>query len=105
MSNFRNFIIIGVTSFNLGCNTVLTEDGKSEICIHPIFKIVHTCTLDEKLPSVYADIRGKSVMDFIEKHTAGATFCPRSELVKEVQGGKAGKIFPWSYAPMTGSLF
>ena len=44
---------------------------------------------DEKLPSVYADIRGKSVMNWIEKHTAGATFCRRSEQVQEVKGGKS----------------
>ena len=44
----------------------------------------------EKLPSVYADIRGKSVMDWIEKHTAGATFCRRSQEVKEVKGGEYG---------------
>ena len=42
----------------------------------------------EKLPSVFADVRGKSVMDWIEKHTAGATFCRRSQEVKEVKGGE-----------------
>ena len=42
----------------------------------------------EKLPSVYADVRGKSVMDWIEKNTAGATFCRRSQEVKEVKGGE-----------------
>ena len=40
------------------------------------------------MPSVYADVRGKFVMDWIEKHTAGATFCRRSEEVREVEGGK-----------------
>ena len=44
---------------------------------------------DEKLPSVYADIRGKSVMNWIKKHTAGATFCRRSDQEKEVKGGKS----------------
>ena len=44
--------------------------------------------IGEKLPSVFADVRGKSVRDFIEKHTAGATFCRRSQEVKEVKGGK-----------------
>ena len=39
------------------------------------------------MPSVYADVRGKSVMDWIEKHTAEAIYCRRSEEVKEVKGG------------------
>ena len=26
--NVRNYIIIGVTSFNLGCNTILTDSGE-----------------------------------------------------------------------------
>ena len=42
---------------------------------------------DKKLPTVFADVRGRSVMDWIEKHTAGATFCRRSEEAKEVKGG------------------
>ena len=40
------------------------------------------------MPRVYADVRGKSVKNWIEKHTAGATFCRRSEEVREVEGGK-----------------
>ena len=36
------------------------------------------------LPAVFADVRGKSVMDFIEKQTIGATFCRRSDQVQEV---------------------
>ena len=43
---------------------------------------------DEKLPSVYADVRGKLVVDWIKEQTAGATFCRRSDQVKEVKGGK-----------------
>ena len=43
---------------------------------------------DEKLPSVYADVRGKLVVDWIKEQTAGATFCRRSDQVKEVEGGK-----------------
>ena len=88
MFNYRNFIIIGVTSFNLGCNSVLIDDGKSEICIYP-GRILRIIIPGEKLPSVFADVRGKSVMDWIEKHTAGATFCRRSQEVKEVKGGES----------------
>ena len=44
------------------------------------------------MPSVYADVRGKSVKNWTEKHTAGATFCRRSEKVKEVEGGKCGGL-------------
>ena len=43
---------------------------------------------DEKLPSVYADVRGKLVVDWIKEQTAGATFCRRSDQVMEVKGGK-----------------
>ena len=42
----------------------------------------------EKLPSVFADVRGKSVMDWIERHTAGAAFCRRAEVREEEQEGK-----------------
>ena len=41
-----------------------------------------------KLPSIYADLRGELAVDWIEKETAGATFCRRSDQVKEVKGGK-----------------
>ena len=44
--------------------------------------------LDMKLPSIYADLRGELAVDWIEKETAGATFCRRSDQVKEVRGGK-----------------
>ena len=44
--------------------------------------------LEKKLPSIYADLRGESAVDWIEKETAGATFCRRSDQVKEVKGGK-----------------
>ena len=44
--------------------------------------------LEKKLPSIYADVRGDSAVDWIEKETAGATFCRRSDQVKEVKGGK-----------------
>ena len=37
----------------------------------------------EKLPSVYADVRGKFVTDWIETLTAGATFCRRSDQEEE----------------------
>ena len=40
------------------------------------------------LPSVYADIRGRSVMDWIEEHTSGAFFCRKSGQVKELKGGE-----------------
>ena len=66
---FRNYIIIGVASLNLGCNSILTDSG-------------------EKLPSVFADIRGQSVMGWIEDQITGATFCRRSDQVHEVKGGK-----------------
>ena len=44
--------------------------------------------LGKKLPSIYADTRGELAMDWIKEQTAGATFCRRSDLVKEVKGGK-----------------
>ena len=66
----RNYIIVGVTSFNLGCNSVLDDES------------------DKKLPSVFADIRGDSIKGWIEEHTAGAGFCRRSQEVKEVKGGE-----------------
>ena len=44
--------------------------------------------LGKKLPSIYADTRGELAMDWIKKQTAGATFCRRSDQVKEVKGGK-----------------
>ena len=44
--------------------------------------------LGKKLPSIYADIRGELAMDWIKELTAGATFCRRSDQVKEVKGGK-----------------
>ena len=37
---------------------------------------------------MFADVRGSGTVDWIEEHTAGATFCRRSDLVKEVKGGK-----------------
>ena len=43
---------------------------------------------DKKLPSVYADLRGELAVDWIKRETAGATFCRRSDQVKEVKGGK-----------------
>ena len=39
------------------------------------------------MPSVFADVRGKSVRDWIDDHTAGATFCRKSE-EDELQGGE-----------------
>ena len=44
--------------------------------------------LGKKLPSIYADTRGELAMDWIKELTAGATFCRRSDQVKEVKGGK-----------------
>ena len=44
--------------------------------------------LGKKLPSIYADTRGELAMDWIKEETAGATFCRRSDQVKEVKGGK-----------------
>ena len=44
--------------------------------------------LGEKLPSIYADARGELAMDWIKEQTAEATFCRRSDQVKEVKGGK-----------------
>ena len=44
--------------------------------------------LGEKLPSIYADARGELAMDCIKEQTARATFCRRSDQVKEVKGGK-----------------
>ena len=87
VSYLRNYIIIGVTSFNLGCNTILTDSGESRRL--PLLKYFYSKqNKGEKLPSVFADVRGKKVMDFIETQTAGATFCRRSDKVQEVKGGK-----------------
>ena len=44
--------------------------------------------LGKKLPSIYADTRGELAMDWIKEQTTGATFCRRSDQVKEVKGGK-----------------
>ena len=44
--------------------------------------------LEVKLPSIYADARGEIAMDWIKELIAGATFCRRSDQVKEVKGGK-----------------
>ena len=68
--SLRNYFIVGVVSFNLGCNSVLDDES------------------DKKLPSVFADIRGDSIKGWIEEHTAGAGFCRRSQEVKEVKGGE-----------------
>ena len=40
--NVRNYIIIGVTSFNLGCNTILTDSGEFAFiiaCMQPFIGI------------------------------------------------------------------
>ena len=44
--------------------------------------------LEVKLPSIYADARGEIAMDWIKEQIAGATFCKRSNKVKDVKGGK-----------------
>ena len=40
------------------------------------------------MPTVFANILGKSVIDWIEDHTAGATFCRKFEEVKVYKGDK-----------------
>ena len=37
---------------------------------------------------MFADLRAKKTLDWISKNTAGATFCKRSDEVKDVKGGK-----------------
>ena len=44
------------------------------------------------MPSVYADIRGESVKDWIDEQTAGAFFCRKSGQVKEVKEGESNLI-------------
>ena len=38
---------------------------------------------------MFADARGTRIADWIKDLTAGATFCKRSDVVKQVKGGKA----------------
>ena len=42
---------------------------------------------------MFADVRGNRTVDWIEELIAGATFCKRSDLVKEVKGGKVRPNF------------
>ena len=35
---FRNYIVIGVTSFNIGCNSILYKDGKSLFVIRDFIR-------------------------------------------------------------------
>ena len=37
---------------------------------------------------MFADLRARRTLDWIKELTAGATFCKRSDVVKEVKGGK-----------------
>ena len=37
---------------------------------------------------MFADLRAKKTLDWISKNTAGATFCKRSDVDKDVKGGK-----------------
>ena len=87
----RNYIIIGVTSFNLGCNSIQTEDGES-VFINGYYLCLKLLNPGKKLPSVYADIRGESVKDWIDEQTAGAFFCRKSGQVKEVKEGESNLI-------------
>ena len=38
---------------------------------------------------MFADLRARRTVDWIKDLTAGATFCKRSDVVKQVKGGKA----------------
>jgi len=52
----RNYVLVGITSFNLGCNGTSTYTG-------------------EKLPSVFTDVRENAMLDWIKKKTKSGIFC------------------------------
>ena len=76
-----------MTSFNVGCNSILTDDGES-VFIEREYLYLKLFNPDEKLPSVYADVRGRSMMDWIKDQTAGAFFCRKSSQVNVVKRGE-----------------
>ena len=46
---------------------------------------------------MFADLRGRRTVNWIEKQTAGATFCRRSNLTKKVEGGNEAKCYRMAY--------
>ena len=95
LTYFRNYIVIGVTSYNFGCNSSLEDDGKSVFIRKERMLLLKIWNPGGKLPSVYADLRGKSAVDWIERNTAEASFCSRSDKVKKAKEGRR-RLIKWS---------
>ena len=55
-----------------------------------IYSYLQKLNRGEKVPSIFADIRGSSVMGFIENQIDGATFCRKHD-DQEVKEGDRGQ--------------
>ena len=80
--SFRNYVLYGITSFGLGCNS--TTNGKLGIWSRFFIKIKYLIILGEKLPSVFADItnnKNNGILAWIKQYRArsSAKLCKKKQ--------------------------